>query len=127
MHIYGIGIDIVETERMNQSLTKFDERFVDRLFTEHEQNYCSSMARPAIHYAVRFAAKEAVSKALGTGIGGQMSFLEIEVQRNKAGKPFVVLFGNAKQFAESNGIIDIMISLSHSEAYAAANAVAVCG
>lgn len=126
MQIFGIGIDIVETERVEQSISKFESHFINRIFTEREQQYCSSMANPITHYAVRFAAKEAVSKAFGTGLG-EISFLDIEVIRDGVGKPSVVLYGNGKKFTETNGITQIMISLSHSDAYAAANAVAVCG
>ena len=126
MQIYGIGIDIVETERVEESIRKFGERFLNRIFTEHEQQYCAKMAYPASHYAVRFAAKEAVSKAFGTGIGTEMSFVDIEIFRNDLGKPSAALSGKAKEFAKLNGIAEVMISLSHSDAHAAANAVAIC-
>ena len=80
MMIFGIGIDVVEVERVESSIAEFGERFVSRVFTEAERAYCESQKRPAIHYAARFAAKEAVAKALGTGIGKELSWLDMESQ-----------------------------------------------
>ena len=71
--IFGIGIDVVEVERIEKSIAEFGERFVERVFTQEERAYCESQKRPAIHYAARFAAKEAVAKAFGTGIGKELS------------------------------------------------------
>ena len=127
VRIYGIGIDIVETERIEDSVAEFGERFLNRLFTEKEQAYCDKMRFSAPHYAARFAGKEAVAKCFGTGIGESLGWTDVEILRDELGKPFVVLSGEGKVFAEENGITEIMISLSHSDNHAAANAVAICG
>lgn len=125
MNLFGIGIDVVEVERVGASLSEFGEKFESRIFTEAEKNYCHSMKRPVIHFAARFAAKEAVSKALGTGIGKDVSWLDIEVVRAENGEPSIRLTGAAKRFAEKHQINTIKISLTHAEHYAAANAVAL--
>lgn len=125
--IFGIGIDIVETERIEQSIREFGDRFVERIFTPAEQLYCNKMQRPGPHYAVRFAAKEAVAKAFGTGIGKNLEWTDMEILRNDLGKPHVMLTGQGKKYAEQSGITSVLISLSHSEHYATANALAVRG
>lgn len=112
---------------MEQSIKEFSDRFINRIFTLGEQEYCANMSYPAPHYAARFAAKEAVSKALGVGIGRHLGWLDMEILRDSLGKPSVTLSGRGKDFAESKGISEIMISLSHSRDHAAANAVAICG
>ncbi len=123
MNLFGIGIDVVEVQRVGSSLSEFGGKFEDKIFTEKEKNYCRGMKRPAIHFAARFAAKEAVSKALGTGIGKDVGWLDIEVIRAENGEPSIVLNGAAKAFAEKNKLTTIKISLTHAEHYAAANAV----
>lgn len=125
MMIHGIGIDVVEVERIEVAIGKLGEAFLDRLFTLREREYCGKQKRPALHYAARFAAKEAVSKALGTGIGGQAGWLEMEVERTESGAPKMVFSGNAADFLASSGIAEVQVSLSHAKDYAAANAVAV--
>ena len=90
MKVLGIGVDVVETARIEASLAKFGDRFLHRVFVEGEIAYCSAMARPALHYAARFAAKEAVSKALGTGLHG-ISWRDVEVLPDRRGKPLVFL------------------------------------
>jgi len=123
MVLFGIGIDIVETKRIEDSFEKFGESFRDRVFTAAEIEYCESMKNPLPHYAARFAAKEAVSKALGTGIAEGVSWQDIEVQRGESGAPSIQLSGEAKKLAEKESIIEVQISLSHSDHYSAANAV----
>jgi len=125
VRIFGIGIDIVETSRIEESMERFGDRFLGRLFTEKEQAYCESMRFPARHYAARFAAKEAISKTFGTGIG-VIEWDDLEILREDHGEPYVVLHGEGKRFAEEHGITKVMISLTHADEYAAANAVAVC-
>ncbi|MEA3188974.1 MAG: holo-[acyl-carrier protein] synthase [Chthoniobacter sp.] len=125
MNILGIGVDVVETARIEASLSKFGERFLKRVFTIGEIDYSSSMPFPARHFAARFAAKEAVSKAFGTGIGRQMGWRDIEVCRKETGEPFVVLHDSARDFAETLGVAPPLISLSHSDHYSVANAVLV--
>jgi len=127
MNLFGIGIDVVEVERISSSIDEFGQRFLDRIFTEEEQAYCSKQKRPAIHYAARFAAKEAVAKAFGTGIGKDLAFIDMNIMRKPSGEPEVELRGDGAEFAEANKIVMIKISLTHAEHYAAANAVALTG
>ena len=87
LRVLGIGVDIVETARIESSLARFGDRFLARVFTDAEREYCASMPFPARHYAARFAAKEAVSKAFGTGIGAQAGWRDIEVRRKESGEP----------------------------------------
>jgi holo-[acyl-carrier protein] synthase len=123
MSVLGIGVDIVENARIQHSLDRFGERFLHRVFTEGEITYCQSMKFPARHLAARFAAKEAVSKAFGTGIGKAMGWKDIDVQKKSSGEPFVVLAGSARSLAENRGVASVWISLSHTEHYAAATIV----
>lgn len=125
MMIYGIGIDVVELDRIERAIARQGEVFLDKLFTKAERSYCDRQQRPGLHYAARFAAKEAVSKALGTGIGGRVGWLEIEVVRPDAGGPRVEFHGAAKDFLAAEGIGEVQVSLSHARDYAAANAVAI--
>ena len=123
MNIFGIGIDVVEVERIASSMDEFGDRFVNKIFTESERAYCDGQKNPKIHYAARFAAKEAISKAMGTGIGKDMAWLDMEIRRRPSGEPEVHLSGDAEKFAKANHIKQIKISLTHAEHYAAANAV----
>ena len=127
MHIFGIGIDVVEVERIEHSLQEFGERFIARVFTEAERRYCDAQRQPGLHYAARFAAKEAVAKAFGTGIGKDLEWLDMEITRKESGEPGLLLGGVGKAFAEAHGIVEIKISLTHAKQYAAANAVALRG
>ena len=127
MRIFGIGIDVVEVERIAAAIERHGEPFLAKLFTSNERTYCEHHKKPALHYAARFAAKEAVSKALGTGIGGQAGWLDLEIIRDPSGAPKLVLSGNAAEFAKQNGITEIQISLTHAREYAAANALAIVG
>ena len=120
MSVLGIGTDMVEVSRIEHSLDRFGERFLHRVFTAGEIAYCQSMKFPARHFAARFAAKEAVSKAFGTGIGKAMGWRDIDVRRHDSGQPFVVLEGNAKQLAAQRGVSAIWISLSHTDHHATA-------
>lgn len=121
MEIIGIGIDLVENARIAASLEKFGDHFLRRIFCEAEIAYCQRMRNGAPHYAARFAAKEAVSKAFGCGIGAEIGFLDIEVVRNERGAPSIVLHGNGHALAAARGVKQIMLSLSHTEHYAVAN------
>ncbi len=122
MHLFGIGIDVVEVDRIGSSIDEFGEKFLARIFTEGERRYCESQKRSAIHYAARFAAKEAIAKAFGTGIGKEISWLDMEILRESSGEPKVKLSGGGKTYAEQLKVSDIKISLTHAEHYAAANA-----
>jgi holo-[acyl-carrier protein] synthase len=123
--VLGIGIDIVETARIRSSIDRFGDRFLRRVFTQAERDYCGAMAHPARHYAARFAAKEAVSKAFGTGIGHQAGWRDIEVERKETGQPSIALHGPAAEMAERLGVIQTLISLSHSDHYSVANAILI--
>jgi len=123
MNIFGIGIDVVEVERIASSMDEFGDRFATRVFTQSERDYCEKQKRPEIHYAARFAAKEAVAKAFGTGIGEDLAWLDMEIRRRTSGEPEVFLTGDGAKFAKQHQISQIKISLTHAQHYAAANAV----
>jgi len=118
--ILGVGIDLIETSRIQDSLDRFGDRFLQRVFLEGEISYCKTMKFPARHFAARFAAKEAVSKAFGTGIGQSMGWKDIEVYRNQSGQPYLRLHGNGAKLAESWGVAGSLLSLTHNESSAAA-------
>ncbi len=120
MSVLGIGVDIVENARIEHSLERFGERFLHRVFTAGEIAYCQSMKFPARHFAARFAAKEATSKAFGTGIGKSMGWRDIDVHKYGSGQPYVVLEGGAKQLAAERNISAVWISLSHTDHHAVA-------
>ena len=120
MSVVGIGVDLVENKRIQHSLDRFGERFLHRVFTAGEIEYCNSMKFPARHFAARFAAKEATSKAFGTGIGKAMGWKDIDVRRKASGEPYVVLERGAKELAEERHATAIWISLSHTEHHATA-------
>ena len=122
--IIGLGIDVVDLERFAQSLERYGERLQKRMYTDVEQEYCERFSSSLEHYAARFAAKEAVAKALGTGIG-PINWKEIEILRGTAGKPELYLNGQAEVIAGQLGLNKWSISLSHSQTYAVAMAVAI--
>ena len=121
--ILGVGIDIIEVARIASSYEKFGERFVNRILHADEIAYCLSHKNPAPFLAARFAAKEAVSKGFGTGIGAQLGWQDMEIRRKKSGQPFVVLHGKGKKLFKSRRAKRLLISLSHTANYAAATAV----
>jgi len=125
MSILGIGMDIVETKRIAESLERFGDRFLHRVFLEDEIAYAQSMKFPHLHLAARFAAKEAISKAFGTGIGREIGWRDLEIVREPSGQPRVVLHGRAIDYAKSRGVREIHVSLSHTAEYGAASAVIV--
>lgn len=117
--IYGIGHDLVETARIKSSLEKLGDRFRNKLFTKVEQDYCNQFKmNDYLHYAARFAAKEAFSKAIGTGLGDGFKFTEVGVENQKSGQPKLVLTGS---MFEKYGHLKVHITMSHSES----NAVAI--
>jgi len=123
MEIFGIGIDVVEVERIASSMAEFSDRFAARVFTADERAYCDAQRRPELHYAARFAAKEAVAKALGTGIGKDLSWLDMEIVRKPSGEPEVRVSGAGQEFIQRENIGEIKVSLTHARDYAAASAV----
>jgi holo-[acyl-carrier protein] synthase len=125
MTILGIGMDIVETRRIAESIERFGDRLLHRVFLDGEIAYSKSMKFPQLHLAARFAAKEAISKAFGTGIGRELGWRDLEIIREASGQPKVVLHGRAVSFAQSRGVHEIHVSLSHTAEYGAATAVIV--
>jgi holo-[acyl-carrier protein] synthase len=121
--ILGIGIDIIEVERIKKSFEKFGERFLNRILHPKEISYCLSHREPAPFLAARFAAKEAISKAFGTGIGAQCGWQDMEVGRKGSGEPFVILHGSGQRLLETRGARAVLLSLSHTQSYAAAVAI----
>ena len=119
-----IGVDIVEVSRMERVLKKTPS-FASRMFTEEERLYCDSKARPAAHYAARFAAREAVLKALGTGFSEGIGRKDVSVSRDNRGKPYAKLIGRAAEIAEDLGIVEIALSITHTGDLAVANAMAI--
>lgn len=110
--IIGIGTDIIEVERIRKNI-EADKGFIEKVYTEGERNYCSGKTNKAEHYAVRYAAKEAFFKALGTGWRGGMAFNEIEVINDDLGKPELIICGETKKYMEKLGEVNIYITLSH--------------
>jgi len=121
--ILGVGIDIIEVERVAASVERFGERFLKRILVEEEIAYCQSHKTPAPFIAARFAAKEAISKAFGTGIGAQLGWHDMEVRRRPSGEPFVVLHGNGQTLLQQRAVRVVLLSLSHTQTYAAAVAI----
>ncbi|HTB97223.1 MAG TPA: holo-ACP synthase [Terracidiphilus sp.] len=111
--ILGSGIDLVEINRIQQSLERFGQRFLNRVYTEAEQAYCLRKRKAAESLAARFAAKEAGAKALGTGISRGVNWLEIEVVREPGGRPSLRFHGRAAQIAAQLGVARAALSLTH--------------
>lgn len=126
VRLFGIGIDVVETRRIRRSIERHGERFVRRIFTDGEIAYCRAAKFPELQFSARFAAKEAVSKAFGTGIGEMMGWTDIEVVRESSGEPRIVLHGPARSLAANLRVHEVKVSLTHTRDYAAANAVIIC-
>lgn len=120
----GLGVDIVEIERMRKIL-KRSPAFARKVFSCEECCYCDATAQPEVHYATRFAAKEAVLKALGTGFSEGIGVRDVEVRRTAKGRPYAVLSGRAKQVAQALGVRELPLSLSftHTDAVACAMAI----
>ena len=121
--ILGIGIDIIEVNRIAASYERFGERFLKRILHPGEINYCLSHAMPAPFLAARFAAKEAISKAFGTGIGAQLGWQDMEIARKESGEPYVILHGAGQKLMRDRRARVVLVSLSHTQQHAAAVAV----
>lgn len=120
----SLGVDIVEIDRM-RAILKRSPAFARRAFSEEERAYCDAMATPEFHYATRFAAKEAVVKALGTGFSCGIGIRDVEVALDSKGKPRAVLHGRAKEVYEELGIEELPLSLSYTHKEAVACAMAI--
>lgn len=125
MKVIGIGTDITETDRIADMIERHGDLFVQRVYTPYEIEYCSVRKASTQHYAGRWAAKEAVLKAIGTGWARGIRWVDVEVQNEVGGKPHIVITGGAKEVCEQLGIDKVMISISHCRTYATAYAVAV--
>ena len=125
--ILGIGTDICDISRIEKSLDKFGQRFLDKTFTLHEQEYCESKSGKASYYAKRFAAKEAVAKALATSSSGALSWLDVEVKNDPSGRPKAILYRGALERLNAktpdDSIAHIHLSLSDDYPYAVAYAM----
>lgn len=113
--IFGIGIDIIEIERIKKSIEKFDDLFLNKIFTQTELDYCQSKKNKYQHYAARFAAKEAIAKALATGWSKGFRWKDIDIYNEKSGMPNVRLSGNLETFLGDDK--SLKITMSHSEHY----------
>ena len=122
--IVGSGIDLMEIDRLERAVARFGPRFLNRVYTRAEQDYCLRKRNSAESLAARFAAKEAAAKALGTGIGYGVTWREIEVVREPGGKPAIRFHGRAAQIAAYLGVARTSLSLSHTAALAVASVVA---
>lgn len=120
----GLGVDIVQIARMKAILERTPS-FRTRVFSEEERAYCDATSVPEIHYATRFAAKEAVLKALGTGFSEGIGVRDIEVKRNTKGRPYVALTGRAREVAHAQGVQELPLSLSYTHTDAVACAMAI--
>ena len=119
-------MDLVEIDRIEDSVKKFGDRFLKRIFHPAEVAYAQTQARPATHLAARFAAKEAASKAFGTGIGKVLPWLGMEIGRHSSGEPFLRFHAAGSELAKTRGITRAMVTLSHTRTHSAAT-VALLG
>ena len=125
MIIAGTGVDIVEISRIKQAAKKWSDKFLRRIFTDKELKYAHGKSVPYQHLAARFAAKEAVLKAIGDSTIHRIEWTNVEILNDEYGKPVVNLSGNAKKIKQEKNISDIIISMSHTRTYAVANAIMI--
>jgi holo-[acyl-carrier protein] synthase len=123
-HIFGIGTDIIECLRIAQMIERHGELFINRVYTKHEIQYCQSRKLATQHFAGRWAAKEAILKALGTGWRRGISWRDMEIRNEPGGRPTVALRGGARDVVEQLGITEMLISISHCRSHATAYALA---
>lgn len=121
--VLGLGIDIIEVGRIQASYEKFGERFLNRILHPNEISYSLSHQTPGPFLAARFAAKEAISKAFGTGIGSLLGWRDMEVGRRESGEPYVILYDKGLKLLRERGAQSLCLSLSHTREYAAAVAI----
>jgi len=122
--IFGTGIDIIEVDRIKNSIQKYSDRFKKKIFTQKEIDYCHSQADPAKHFAARFTVKEAVLKCFGKGMTGAILWKDIEVDKLNSGQPVLNLYGNGKELFNQLNLKHIHISITHDKTYAVAHAIA---
>ncbi len=122
--IFGTGLDIIEVDRIKNSIKKYSPQFEQRVFTSSEISYCKSQGDPAKHFAARFAVKEAVSKCLGKGITVDLGFQDMEITNKDTGQPVLKMIGKGKELFQKLKLKSIHISISHDRTYAIAHAIA---
>jgi holo-[acyl-carrier protein] synthase len=122
--IVGTGIDIIEVDRIKNSIQKYSDRFKKKIFTQKEIDYCDSQAEPAKHFAARFSVKEAVLKCFGTGMSGGILWKDIEVDKLESGQPILNLYGKGEKIFDQLNLKHIHISITHDKSYAVAHAIA---
>lgn len=120
--ILGIGTDIIEIKRFKEAMDKYGQKFLDRLFTQNEQDHCHKYSDPTMRFAARFSAKEAVVKSLGVGFGKHIAFLDIEIQSHPSGQPFISLSTQCQSHFEG---LTFHLSMSHCHNYATATVIAL--
>jgi len=118
--IVGVGVDIVEVERIGRIIERYGDRFIRRVFTQEEARYCRRTAHPEQRFAARFAAKEAALKALGVGWSQGAQFVEVEVTNNELGAPSISFSGKALELSRALGVERIHVSLTHHKEFAIA-------
>jgi len=123
MNVVSLGTDLIECQRVADVMGRHERRFLDRLLTSAEQAYCQTHRDPTPRIAGRFAAKEAILKALGTGWRGQIAWTDIEISNDELGSPAVTLSGHTAEVAAKRGIGRILVSITHTPHYAAATAI----
>ena len=125
MDVIGHGVDMIEVARIARMVERHGHRFLERVYTPAEQAYCKDKKRMFEHLAARFAAKEAVLKALGTGWSGGIGWADVEVVHEASGRPRIELHAGAAREARERGVGRVVISLSHTDATAIASAIAL--
>lgn len=123
--VVGIGTDIIECLRIAQMIDRHGEQFINRVYTTHEIQYCQSRKAATQHFAGRWAAKEAILKALGTGWRKGIGWRDIEVTNEPDGRPVVRFRGGARDIVEKAGIVEMLITISHCRSHATAYALAI--
>ena len=118
--IYGVGIDLVENDRIEKIIQKWGEKFLCRVFSDREIEYCGRHAQAHIHYGARFAVKEAFLKAISLGLGRGVRLQEIEVVNEPSGQPTLMLYGGAQDFYQGAGLTSAYLSITHTKKYASA-------
>jgi holo-[acyl-carrier protein] synthase len=125
MEILGIGTDIVECPRIGKMIEQHGELFLRRVYTDREIRHCQARKHAIEHFAGRWAAKEAILKAMGTGRSRGIAWTHVEVRNGQDGRPVVMVCGAARDVARERGIAEILVSISHCRTYATAYALAV--
>jgi holo-[acyl-carrier protein] synthase len=125
MEIFGIGTDIIECPRIGKMIEQHGELFLRRVYTDREIRYCQARKHAIEHFAGRWAAKEAILKAMGTGRSQGIAWTHVEVRNGHNGRPRVLVCGAAREIARERGIGEILISISHCRTYATAHAIAL--